>query len=183
MNYYYDILVNLQEVLLDFLTKEVTVSKEFLNCIIGKTVIKNSDKVFDGFLLTDLRTAIFLEVNEEGKVIYRSKLLVEDENNLNEIAHSMKTSLIDYQVGIDLPKHVELRKTLMEKRKIKAELNNLTLNKNEAKLNYLYYEWFHELSDSYEKALKKMKEELDLLSRKKIHLISHLIMLSYQEKL
>lgn len=211
MNYYYDLLVNLQEefyefyewekkdeivaikktpilrvnhkVLLDFLSKECTISENMVLHLAEKTISKNKKEKINGFLLTDTKNAIFLEFDVEGKIIYKSKLLVEDENNINEVSTAMKMDEIEYTSGKPLKVRKETRITTKEKQKIQAELNSLEQQKNQAKCQYLYYKWFHEVSSDMKENLKRMKNQVLIESPQNIHKIAHLIELTYKEQL
>ena len=77
----------------------------------------------------------------------------------------------------------ELRKTMLEKIKISKALIDLARNENIPKINYLYYEWFHEVSNDYVDSLKKMNDCLDKEEPMVIHKICHLLDLSSGEKL
>ena len=210
MNYYYDILVNLQEVfyefyewektdnilavkktplfrvnhqtVVDFLTYEISLDQDFINNIWEKTICKRSKEKISAFLISDCKTSLFLEVNGEGKVIFRSKLLVEDENNVNEIVNALKEVELNYQIEEKVVKNNLLRRTIKEQKLIMAELNSLRIKENVDKCNYLYYELFHEIPDNYDEALDKMQEFI-LSHSRQIHSLAHLIDISYQEKL
>ena len=210
MNYYYDILVNLNDYLyefyeweksdniiaikktpvikvksqtiIDFLTKNIILDEKVATELMGKTICKNNIEKIDAFLITDCKTALFVEFNQEGKIIYRSKLLIEDENNLNEVATSLKKTEIKYQTKEELKLTKETRQTLKEKREIKAELS-LKYSKNKDKCDYLYYELFHKNSEDYDLALEEMQDGLDKLPASKIHHFAHLINLTKEESL
>lgn len=147
MNYFYDLLVNPQEeflefyewekkdtivpvkkvpvfkvseqVIFDFLKRNITLSLELTMKIKDKTIIKNTKEKISGLLLTDGKTSLFIEFDDLGQVIYRSKLLVEDENNINEVSYSMKEEEITYQIGEALPIRKELRKLRKRRKELK----------------------------------------------------------------
>ena len=211
MNYYYDILVNLQDefyefyewektdpilaikktplfkvdhqVIIDFLTRDITLNEDFIINILDKTTSKNNKEKLNAFLISDTKTSLFLETNDEGKIIFKSKLLVEDENNVNEVVSVLKPTTIKYQKGAKIIKNNLLRRTRKEKNLISAELNSLKKEQNVDKCNYLYYELFHQAPDSYEQALLKMQEFLKNNNSQLIHHLAHLIDITYQEKL
>ena len=106
MNFYYDILVNLEEdfyefyewekndpiiaikktplfkvnhkVIVDFLTYDITLDEELTINILEKTICKNQKEKLNALLISDTKTSLFVEVNDKGQVIFKSKLLVED---------------------------------------------------------------------------------------------------------
>ena len=211
MNFYYDILVNLQEeyyefyewekkdtilaikktplfkvnhkTILDFLTYDIILDEELTLNLLDKTLCKNQKEKLNAFLISDTKTSLFLEVNNDGKVIFKSKLLVEDENNINEISNALKESDLKYQTGKKMVKKNILRQTLKEKNLILIELNSLRKHKNVDKLNYLYYELFHKVVDNYDDAINEMLVFLNDNDVKLIHFLAHLIGITYQEKL
>ena len=141
MNFYYDILVNLEEdfyefyewekndpiiaikktplfkvnhkVIVDFLTYDITLDEELTINILEKTICKNQKEKLNALLISDTKTSLFVEVNDKGQVIFKSKLLVEDENNINEIVNALKESDLKYHVGKKVFKNKLLRQTVI----------------------------------------------------------------------
>ncbi len=211
MNYYYDILVNMEdgmyefyeweksdeiapikkipfmrvshEVFLDFLTKKILISQNLYEALYEKTTLKNTKDKWTCFLISDSKNCLFGEVNKKGEVTHKSKLLVEDENNVNELASTLKFEEITYEIIGEENVNRELRRTFNEKKRIKAELKELEITKNVDKCFYLYYEWFYETNDDFAQCLQKMNELVDKTDAKIIHHLAHLIELSYKEQL
>ena len=211
MNFYYDILVNLQEefyefyewekddiilaikktplfrvnhqVILDFLTYDIQISDDVSKSVLGKTICKNHKEKLNGFLVSDTKTSLFVEINDDGKVIFKSKLLVSDENDVNEIVNALKETDLGYQVGNKWLKNNTLRRTIREQKLIMAILNDLMKNKDVDKCNYLYYELFHELVIDYDKAIVKMQRYIYKGDVLKVHKLAKLLNLAYQERL
>ena len=210
MNYYYDILVNLEEdfyefyewekndpiiaikktplfkvshnVIVDFLTYDITLDEELTINLLEKTICKNKEKI-NALLISDTKTSLFLEINDNGKVIFKSKLLVEDENNINEIVNALRETNLKYQVGKKVLKNNLLRQTIKEQKLILMELNGLKKNKDVDKCNYLYFELFHKIDDDYEQEINDMINFLDKGDVKMIHHLAHLIGITYEERL
>ena len=210
MNYYYDILVNLEEefyefyewekndpiiaikktplfkvsheVIIDFLTYDITLDEELTINLLEKTICKNKEKI-NALLISDTKTSLFLEINDNGKVIFKSKLLVEDENNINEIVNALRETNLKYQVGKKVLKNNLLRQTIKEQKLILMELNGLKKNKDVDKCNYLYFELFHKIDDDYEQEINDMINFLDKGDVLMIHHLAHLIGITYEERL
>lgn len=210
MNYYYDILVNLEEefyefyewekndpiiaikktplfkvshnVIVDFLTYDITLDEELTINLLEKTICKNKEKI-NALLISDTKTSLFLEINDNGKVIFKSKLLVEDENNINEIVNALRETNLKYQVGKKVLKNNLLRQTIKEQKLILIELNGLKKNKDVDKCNYLYFELFHKIDDDYEQEINDMINFLDKGDVLMIHHLAHLIGITYEERL
>ena len=208
MHYYYDLLVNLDEVAWEFYEwekkdvilpikkipflrinekefKEISayegkIEKNWLKPYIGKTQIKK-DKSKNLLLLSTTKNSLAIEINSTGQIISRSKLLIEDENNCNELASSLKETTIPFSSQQKIPLRSDFRQAIKEKNLIKIELKTLKETKNTTKCSYLYYEWFNILEDDLSTMLENCLEELKKPYTLKIHKIASLIRLSYKE--
>ena len=79
--------------LVDIWSNNIKINKEFLNNIKDKTLVsgKNSIcKIDYACLFTDNKNVIAIEFNNNGESINRSKLLIDDEINVLEVAYSLK---------------------------------------------------------------------------------------------
>lgn len=165
-----------------FLKYQVKFQPELVEQIKNKTILKNSNKVLPYCLLVcDSKNSLALELNNKGEVISRSKLLLGDEINLNEIMFTMKETKLDFE---KLKKY-ELKPNLRQLNKIKqviyCEIKNLYENKNINKLKYLYIEWFDEENDNIQSIYKKMCYDLQNTFSEKQQNIYNLIKLSYNQ--
>ena len=73
------------KILRDFMLYDVQVTKEFLEENKDKTILKNSKlnkTIKYACLLCDTKNAVVIEFNDNGEVISRSSLLLEDEANI-----------------------------------------------------------------------------------------------------
>ena len=208
MHYYYDLLVNLDEVAWEFYEwekkdvilpikkipflrinekefKEISayegkIEKNWLEPYIGKTQIKK-DKSKNLLLLSTTKNSLVIEINSTGQIISRSKLLIEDENNCNELASSLKETTIPFSSQQKIPLRSDFRQAIKEKNLIKIELKTLKETNNISKCSYLYYEWFNILEDDLSTMLENCLKELKKPYTLKIHKIASLIRLSYKE--
>lgn len=166
----------------DFLKYKVKFEEEFLNSIKNKTILKTSSKVLKNtFLVCDTKDSIALELNENGEVVSRSKLLLADEINLNEMMFTMKETKLKYEKVEKYSKRKNLRQIEERKKLINCEINTLYESKNKSKLKYLYFEWFNELNNNIEEIYKKMKEDLKKDFDENQERIYHLIKKSYHK--
>ncbi len=169
-------------VLKDFYQYQVKFPLEFIEKIKNKTVLKNYSKILENtFLACDSKDAIALELNEEGLVVSRSKLLLSDEINLNDVMFTMKETELKYEKVEKYSISKNLRQIDEIKKIINCEINTLYKSKNKSKLKYLYYEWFNSLSDDLEEIYKQMKKELKNNFNKQQEHIYHLIKKSYNK--
>lgn len=209
MNYYYDIVLNLNEELyefyeweendsIDFIKKiplfrvstktlkdnlkyQTKFSQTMIEQIKNKTIIKKNENLENIFLISDTKNALALEINNEGLVINRSKLLVSDEMNLIEMIYSLKEVKIEYEKIKKYEVRKELRQIEKIKKLIKCEIDLLYQEKNRSKLKYLYYEWFNTVQNSLEKMYEEMNTELEKNFSEKLNNIYDLIKLSYHK--
>lgn len=211
MHYYYDVLGNFDENYLEFyewekndpitfikkvplvrisnkdmlnlLTYKIKVKGTWLEKYKEKTTLKNSKEKPLIILFSSTKTSVLLEFQENGEAVYRSKLLIEDENNCNEYAYSMKEIALSYEKLGKLVVKKEFRKALEDKKILKTELKTLEEEKNLEKCQFLYYEWFGILENDFDKMIKQCQAELTKDYSIKMHQIAELIKLSYKERL
>lgn len=211
MHYYYDVLANLDTTLwefyeweqtdpiisikklplvrvsendiITFMKYQVVFDKEWISKYLDKTIVTNGKEKLHCILFSSCKNSVLMEFDELGHVLSRSRLLMEDENNCNEICLNLKKSEVPYKIDVKLALKNELRQAIKEKHFIEIELNTLKESKNQKKCSYLYYEWFSEFQDDLEKMLLRMQEELKKEYTMKIHEIALLIKMSYKERL
>lgn len=212
MNYFYDIKVNFDEEQLyefyewqkkdnierikkiplnlvssktmkDFLSYNIVVEKSFLEKIINKTENYNGEKIKYASIFADSKTSLVVEFNEEGKSMFKSKLLLNDDLNIIEIVHNLNKTILKY--SIEKQKKV-LRTTLRQETEIKKVLNleidTLYEKKDVLKLKYLYYEWLNEKNNDIDKIYKILKEKLKEDLTKRTFEIYEIIKLSYKTR-
>lgn len=203
MQYYYDVLGNFSEYILKFYEWEsnddivnikkipfIKISKEDMRVLLSYSVIlemdnivKNSKDKANYLLLSTGCDALMVELNQEGKIIYYSSLLIEDELEVNELAHSMNTIKLKFKVLDKIKILSDYRQGEKAKNLIFHELKKIKDNDNKDECLYYYYEWFHVSTDDYDKAIKKMFLEIKKPFNKDMERIEKLIRLSYKEKL
>ncbi len=148
----------------------------------NKTILKALDKnIKYAMLLCDTKNALALELDEEGNVISRSKLLLGDEINLNEMMFTMKETNLKYEKKEKYQIRRDLRQIEKIKNLIKCEIDTLYQANNSSKLKYLYYEWFNETSNDLEKMIEKMKTKLKGEYDESINRIYDVIKISYNK--
>lgn len=210
MNYYYDIILNWNELrayefyewndtdylelvkkiplfkikhkhLLDLLTTEIKVDKEFLEQIKDKSLISGKNvinKIEYASIFTDGKNVLALEFNSEGLVISRSKLLIDDELNVLESIYNLKDFNLNYEVLAPLNFDLTLRQEKEAKKLIALEIDNLYHHQDLAKLKYLYYEYKHEKIDDINIIHQNLLNELHNFNQDILKLY-YIIKLSY----
>lgn len=206
MNYYYDILLNFEDeycmfyewdnydniefikkiplfhidnkVFKELLTNKIKVSNKFLDNILNKTKIKQNKSIKYACIFGDGKNAIALEFNNEGLLICKSSILLEDELNINEFMYSINQINIDYKIVECDRIRKETRQEEKIKKILKMEINNMYNSSNKSKLKYIYLEWFNELSDDYNKMYNNMINKLNNKLTKKEYKIYNLLKLT-----
>ena len=207
MNYYYDVYLNYQDVyymfyewdeldnvefvkkiplfhvnsktIIDFLTKKVKVTEEFLKKIENKTKTKNNTYLRYCCIVSDGKNSLALEFDEFGISTYKSSLILDDEISINEFIYNVKEGIIDYLALESESIKSETRLDERVKKVLRLEIDNMYKSQNYSKLKYIYLEWFGIYLDNYKKMYENMIERIEGKLTEKEYLIYDLIKLSY----
>lgn len=123
---------------------KVTVKNEFIDSIKGKTFTYSRVKIGPSCLITNGREVIGVLFNDDGALIKRSSLLLDEEEEvLDEIMNAESTSIeiVKCQKG----KVNDISRIKREKKDFLIKYINK--EKNDINLKYLYYDYFEEESD------------------------------------
>ena len=180
-------IIRISEVMLkDLLTSKIKIDKSFLFKIKCKTesYFHNEVDIIDyAVIVTTLKKAIALELDNEGNVIYKSNLLLDEEEEILEIGEELVVMDIPYKVVKKNNKISYLtRKEEEEKKFLVKEIKKIKLNKEESKLNYLYKEFFTKEIDNFNDKLKLIEEEISKDYNKFHHKLYNLLKLSTIKK-
>lgn len=108
-------------------------------------------------LFSDGDRVIAIEFDSLGKSIYKSKLLIDEEEEIAILASNLETININYELKEKmLEKRFFTRNELTIRKYLIKEIEDSYKNKNYGKLKYLYQEYFDKEKSTY----LKMKEEL-----------------------
>lgn len=207
MNYYYDVLLNFQDnyymfyewdendfieyikkiplihidnkVFIDLYTKIVKFDLDFLKLIKNKTKLKHNKYLKYSAIFSDGKNSIALELNDDGLVINKSSLILEDELNINEFMYSISITDLNYQIISESKINKETRQELLIKKVLRLEVEGMYNNKEYSKLKYIYLEWFNELLDNPLIMYKNMLDKIDSDLTEKEYRIYKLIKMSY----
>ena len=207
MDYYYDVLLNFQDnyymfyewdeddtieyvkkiplihvdskTILNMISKVLVVDKEFLKKIENKTKLKQNNYLKYTSIFSDGKNALSLEFNDDGVVINKSSLILEDELSVNEFMYNVVISKIDYEIKDKVKVTKETRQELKIKKLIKLEVEKMYQNKENSKLKYIYLEWFNKLEDNINLMYQNMLNKLNDKLTEKEYSIYELIKLSY----
>lgn len=138
----------------NIVNNKIVVVKEFLDKIYDITEIyvdKNIKLIEYACLFTNGEDVIAVEFNNKGYSIMKSKLLLDESNDILEISSILKESDLKYEIvnkeNIDrFVTRSEIDKIMFLNREIKM----LYKEKNIDKLKYLHYECFNIIEDDLE---------------------------------
>ena len=180
-------IIRIRESLLkDLLTSKVKIDKTFLSKIKYKTesYFHNEIDVIDyAVIVTTLRKALALELDNEGNVMYKSNLLIDEEEEVLEIGEELVVMDIPYKVISKNNKVSYLtRKEEEEKKFLTKELKKIKQNKEESKLNYLFKEFFIDDVDTFNDKLNVLEKEISKDYNSFHHKLYNLLKLSTIKK-
>lgn len=160
---------------IDISFNETIVDKNFLEKIYNKTQVftaRNVETINYCAVFTNDINAVIIMFKQDGKVIKKSKMLVNEEMEVLSISAKIEKTNLEYKVE-------KKNKFSNMTRSEKIEINNLIESINEVKdneeiINYLYFEWFnhlpgknahaHLIKDIKKSYSSKIKELLSLLN-------------------
>ena len=206
MKYIYDIMLNFDEKFYDFfewndsdnieyikkipafklsnkvlneLKNNEVIINNFINIIKDKTEVylnTTIDLIEYSCLFASDDIVIAVEFNNEGKIIYKSDLLIDEALDVISVCDKLKEIKLDYKIlkknTIDFMTKEELKKYNF----ICREIEKLYLDNNIEKLRYLYYECYNKV---------KNVSRLMLIDLKKYEIsnkLYDLLMLNYLNK-
>ena len=158
-------IIRIRESLLkDLLTSKVKIDKTFLSKIKYKSesYFHNEIDVIDyAVIVTTEKKALALELDNEGNVMYKSSLLIDEEEEVLEIGEDLVVMDIPYEVITKNKKVSYLtRKEEEEKKFLIKEIKKIKQNKERSKLNYLYKEFFVDNVESFNDKLTLLEKEI-----------------------
>ncbi len=167
------------KLLQDSLKYKVRFDENVIYQIKNKTILKSTKSIENAFVISDAKNALALELDNNGNVISRSKLLLKDEENLLETMFTMKDIDLKYEKIEKYKKKDSIRQIEEIKKLIKCEIETLYESKNISKLKYLYYEWFNKNCSNLDKIHKDMLNALQKDYNANLKQIYDFIKISY----
>ena len=170
----------------DLLTSKIKIDKSFLFKIKCKTesYFHNDIDVIDyAVIVTTLKKSLALELDSEGNILYKSNLLLDEEEEVLDIGEELVIMDIPYNI-ISKNKKVSYltRKEEEEKKFLIKEIKKIKANKEESKLNYLYKEFFTIELNSFNDKLNLIEQEISKDYNSFHHKLYNLLKLSTIKK-
>lgn len=153
----------------DLLKCDVITDKDFLLKIFRTCEVYTGKKakILDYCsLFSDGERVIAIEFNESGRSIYKSKLLLDEEEEIAILANNLETFSLQYKVNSKVLKsRFFTRNEIVMRNYLVKEIEECYKKKNYQKLHYLYVEYYEKESSSYVKMyndlLNSMKDSLN----------------------
>ncbi len=142
----------------------IIIEKEFLNELYQATEVYNNDKigVIDyACLFTDGYKVIAVEFNAEGKSLFKSFLLLDEEEEILEVSNDIKIRTISYKKLKRKHKISYLtREEEYRKNYLLRELKIAKKHSKYEKINYLYEEIYPTTSKTFEEKYQFLVEDI-----------------------
>lgn len=168
----------------DFVYKSIQVEEVFLKEIYNMTEKYDLGRLEYACLFSDGKASIALEFAKDGTSMYKSHLLLEDEEEVAKYVFNEKETTISYKVlSKEESKIFFTRKERKIRNLIEREIIKTYQNQEKSKMQYLYLEYFDEMEQDIcimkTKLLDSMKENLN---KKHFALYDLLLLLSKKKK-
>lgn len=180
-------IIRVKDIMLkSLLTSKIKIDKTFLSKIKDKTesYFHNEIDVIDyAVIVTTSKKSLALELDNEGNVIYKSNLLLDEEEEVLEIGEELIPMDIPYKViGKSNKVSYLTRKEEEENKFLSREIKKIRQNKEESKLNYLYKEFFIDEGEDFNSKLMILEKEVSKEYNDFHHKLYNLLKLSTIKK-
>ncbi len=164
----------------------VTFDSDFLLSIYNKCEYYTNRKIETlpyAFLLTDSYRVMGILLDNNGKIIKYSSLLLDEEEEVLDLCYKLGEIKLIYTIINKNSKHDFLTRNEVDViNYLKKELTSDYKKNNLSKLKYLYYEYFNKYSDNIDTIYHELLSELKENYNSKLKELYNLIKLSYSGK-
>ena len=180
-------IIRVKDIMLkSLLTSKIKIDKTFLSKIKDKTesYFHNEIDVIDyAVIVTTSKKSLALELDNEGNVIYKSNILLDEEEEVLEIGEELVVMDIPYNI-IRKSSNISYltRKEEEENKFLSREIKKIRQNKEESKLNYLYKEFFIDEGGDFNSKLIILEKEVSKEYNDFHHKLYNLLKLSTIKK-
>ncbi|MCI8588221.1 MAG: DUF3603 family protein [Bacilli bacterium] len=170
----------------DLMKNQVCVDHSFLEEIFKTCEVytKNSVRTFPYVcLFSDGIRVLAIEWSSDGVSSAKSKLILEEEEDVLEIVEDMKLYDLPYNViSLDLSRSFLTRKELKIRKYLKAEIEDAYHGGKYEKLKFLYGEYFEKEIDSYQRMEEELLASMEYFLDSKHVTLYELLRLSHKKK-
>ena len=178
-NFYYDFyewssndnLINIKKIpafrvdsktLYDFINYKIKIDINFLKEIENKSIFLRKDKSKYNYslLISNGEKSIGLCLSDNGSILYKSAMLLDEEEETNRIVLKEKETTIKYK-KYECNATKLLRCDIKKKINILKEIKKEYSSRNFDKLKYIYYEVYKTIPNNIEYAFNRLIKEID----------------------
>ena len=149
----------------DFIYNLVVVNQQFLDEIYQKSEVYSGEKtnIIDyACLFTDDYKVLGVEFNKEGKSLFKSFLLIDEEDEILDISNELSRKIISYKVIKKLKRSNFLtREEEFRRNYLLRELKYAYRKNMYEKINYLYEEVYPKNNKTVEEKYNKLINDID----------------------
>lgn len=154
------------EQLQDLFKYNIKLDKDILNLIFNKTEIYRYSPIEYAALFTDGYRALAITFDKLGKSKERSRLVLDEEEEILEISRKVDVYKINYKKNNFIKEEILTRKERGIKKNLLDYINRLYKNKNTSTLKYLYLAYFEKSEEDIDKIYKDLITSLDKITEK-----------------
>lgn len=170
----------------DLLTYDGIIDKDFLSKIYRTCEVytNRKAKILDYCsLFSDGERVIAIEFDSNGKPLFKSKLLLDEEEEIAILANNLELSQIIYKVNSKiLNNRFFTRNEIVMRNYLIKEISDCYKKKNYQKLHYLYVEYYEKESSSYHKMYNDLINSMNDSLNEKHYNIYKLLKLMCKKK-
>lgn len=170
----------------DILKYNIKVENNFLEKIYRTCEIysnKSTKKLDYSILISDGERVLAVEFNKQGETIYKSKLMLEEEEEIAILASNLELYPLTYEKKeFTLNERFITRNEIIIQKYLLKEIESSYKDKNYKKLKFLYEEYFDKTNKSNEKMYIDLRESIKKEINQKHLAIYQLLKLTTQKK-
>ena len=172
------------KVMQDICKNKIKVSKKFLEEIDCKTTLyKNNQNIKYATIFCDINKAIALEFYNNGTVISKNSLLLDEEESVIDECSNINEINLDYTIIEPYEINYYLTRDELFKRKyLLKELDFISKEKDIDKLNFLYEEVFKPDKLLFEEKIKRLVNDIKDNFNNKHNELYEIVRLTYIKK-
>lgn len=146
-----------KKIISEFINYNIKVDKSFLKKIEGKAILSKKDKYDYICLLSNTEKTIGVCFDNNGKLLYISSMLIDEENDANTLSKKLTNNKITYKKNKkNIINYTMLREDYIKRLFIEKKIKNIYNNQNFNELKYLYFEIFNKIDNDYNSMYKDM---------------------------
>ena len=134
-------------------------------------------------LFSDGERVMAIEFDSNGKPIFKSKLLLDEEEEIAILASNLETFTLNYKINYKtLKNRFFTRNEILIRKYLLKEIEECYKKKNYQKLHYLYVEYYDKETTSYQKMYNDLINSMKDSLNDKHYSIYKLLKLMYKKK-